>query len=488
METGTNTQLERTLGLKEGLMIGVGTMIGAGIFVLPGPASAIAGPATSVAFIIGGGVAILTALSTSELATALPAAGGPYHFINTGLGPFFGSIAGLGNWLGLTFATAFYAVGFGNYASPILGALELNLGIVAAVPLTGPQIGGLVAATAFIAINYLSTAGTGNLQNIIVGTLLAILLVFIVFGASQVRLSELRPFFPQGSGVEVILPTTALVFVSYLGFAQIATVAGEIEKPEKNLPRSIVGSVVLVTVIYGVSMLVLHGVIPLNRIAGEGTAIAIGAGIIFDKFGVGIIGASLLTFGGLLATASSANASVLSSSRINYAMGRDGLMDERLSVIHEEYSTPYRSIALTGALILLFIVAGNVNALAKAGSVLHLLVYGLLNVSLIIMRETEAMSYDPDFKVPGYPIVPALGAIFSFALIGFMDPQQILLTGALVGAGIIWYVIYVRQQVTDTSALARYRSALDVEVEADVDFDFESEDGSNNPYRTNVDD
>ncbi|MFB6359791.1 MAG: amino acid permease, partial [Halobacteriales archaeon] len=114
----TETQLERTLGLKEALMIGVGTMVGAGIFVLPGGAAALAGPASALAFVIAGGIAILTALSASELATAMPASGGPYHFINKGLGPVFGSIAGLGNWLGLAFATAFYAVGFGNYVDP----------------------------------------------------------------------------------------------------------------------------------------------------------------------------------------------------------------------------------------------------------------------------------------------------------------------------------------------------------------------------------
>jgi amino acid transporter len=471
----TETQLERTLGLKEALMIGVGTMVGAGIFVLPGAAAALAGPASAAAFAVAGGIAMLTALSASELATAMPASGGPYHFINRGLGPLFGSIAGLGNWLGLAFATAFYAVGFGNYVDPLMTGLALDLGIVAALPLSGPQIGGLVAASAFIAVNYLSTDGTGDLQNVIVVVLLAILGVFMALGATQADLGTLRPFFPEGA--DAILPTTALVFVSYLGFAQVATVAGEIKRPSRNLPRAMVGGVVLVTAIYAVSMLILLGVVPLDRIAGEGTAIAIGARAVFDAFAVGVVGVGLLTFGGLLATASSANASVLSASRINYAMGRDGLMDERLSEIHDRFNTPYRSIVLTGALILVFIVAGQVNALAKAGSVLHLLVYGLLNVSLVVFRETEAMGYDPGFEVPGYPVVPVLGALLSFALVGFMALQQILLAGGLVVGGVVWYLVYVRKRVDDTSALATYRSPPAVEVEVDVDFDIQPTDG-----------
>jgi amino acid transporter len=478
MATETSTQLERTLGLKEALMIGVGTMVGAGIFVLPGAAAALAGPASSVAFVVAGGVAMLTALSASELATAMPASGGPYHFINKGLGPLFGSIAGLGNWLGLAFATAFYAVGFGNYVAPLVAGLELHLGVVATVPLTGPQIGGLAAASLFIAVNYLSTDGTGDLQNVIVIVLLAILGVFMALGATQARFAELTPFFPQTAGPGAILPATALVFVSYLGFAQVATVAGEIKQPGKNLPRAMVGGVLLVTIIYAASMLILLGVVPLDRIAGEGTAIAIGSRAIFGGFGIGVIGVGLLTFGGLLATASSANASVLSASRINYAMGRDGLIDERLSEVHDRFNTPYRSIVLTGALILVFIVAGQVNALAKAGSVLHLLVYGLLNVSLIVMRETEAMGYDPEFEVPGYPVVPALGALLSFGLVGFMDLQQILLAGGLVLGGVAWYFVYVRRRVEDTSALAQYRSPPAVEVEVDVDFGFEPGDSA----------
>jgi len=487
MSGETTTQLERTLGLKEALMIGVGTMVGAGIFVLPGAAAALAGPASSVAFVIAGAIAMLTALSASELATAMPASGGPYHFINKGLGPLFGSIAGLGNWLGLAFATAFYAVGFGNYVAPLMAGLGLDLGIVSAVPLSGPQIGGLAAASAFIAVNYLSTDGTGDLQNVIVIVLLAILGVFMAVGATQVELSTLTPFFPEGTGTGSILPTTALVFVSYLGFAQVATVAGEIKNPGKNLPRAMVGGVLLVTTIYAASMLILLGVVPLGDIAGEGTAIAIGARSIFGGFGVGVVGVGMLTFGGLLATASSANASVLSASRINYAMGRDGLMDDRLSAIHEKFNTPYRSIVMTGALILVFIVAGKVNALAKAGSVLHLLVYGLLNVSLIVMRETEAMGYDPGFEVPGYPVVPALGALLSFALVGFMDLQQILLAGALVLGGVAWYFLYVRERVEDTSALAQYRSPPEVEIEVEVDFDIEARDSATASRETGAD-
>ena len=483
MASGTETQLERTLGFREALTIGVGTMVGAGIFVLPGPAAALAGPAAAVAFVAAGGIAVLTALSASELATAMPASGGPYHFINQGMGPVFGSIAGLGNWLGLAFATAFYAVGFGNYVAPLVLGVLPPIGI-GPLPLSAAQIGGLVAAVLFIGVNYLSTKGTGDLQNVIVIVLLGILGLFILLGVTQADVATLRPLFPEGP--ESVFPATALVFVSYLGFAQVATVAGEIKEPGTNLPRAMVGGVLLVTAIYAVSMVILLGVVERTAIAGSGTAIADGAAIVFGAFGSGVVGVGLLTFGGLLATASSANASVLSASRINYAMGRDGLMDARLSAIHERFDTPHRSILLTGALILVFIVVGEVNSLARAGSVLHLIVYGLLNVSLIVFRETHAGGYDPDFEVPFYPVVPALGAILSFALIGFMELPEVLLAAGLVVGGVVWYVLYVRRRVVDTSALAMYRGTVPLEVEVDVEFDFDAP--ANRPEEVTEDD
>jgi amino acid transporter len=464
----TETQLERTLGLKEALMVGVGTMIGAGIFVLPGVAAAQAGPAAAVSFLLAGCIAVLTALSASELATAMPASGGPYHFINRGLGPLFGSIAGLGNWLGLAFATAFYAVGFGNYVVPLVTGLVPPLGL-GALPLTGAQLGGLVAAAAFVAVNYYSTEGTGDLQNAIVVVLLAILALFMLLGATQADLRTLRPLFPEG--VAAVFPATALVFVSYLGFAQVATVAGEIKEPARNLPRAMVGGVALVTAVYAASMVVLLGVVDRSAVAGSETAIVEGAEVVFGAVGVGVVGVGLLTFGGLLATASSANASVLSASRISYAMGRDGLVDDRLSAVHDRFETPYRSILLTGSLICLFVVLGDVDSLSRAGSVLHLVVYGLLNVALVAFRETDAVDYDPDFEVPLYPLTPALGALFSFGLVGFMRAQQVLLAGGVVLLGVVWYYVYVRDRVDDTSALGRYRSGPELEVEADVEFD-----------------
>jgi nucleotide-binding universal stress UspA family protein len=144
------------------------------------------------------------------------------------------------------------------------------------------------------------------------------------------------------------------------------------------------------------------------------------------------------------------------SSRINFAMGRDGLVVEKLNDIHPRFGTPYRSIAITGALILLFIVFGDLVLLSSVGSALHLIIYALLNVALIVMRTADPDEYEPSYEVPFYPIVPVLGAIFSFALIVFIEPNAVVLSFGLAAFAVLWYLLYARTRTTKQGILGQY--------------------------------
>ena len=445
----SDEELAKDLGLLSALTIGIGTMIGAGIFVLPGTAVERAGPFAVLTFVIGGIIAIFTALSASELGTAMPKSGGAYFYVNRALGPLFGSITGWANWLGLAFASAFYMYGLGEYVNAFAG-----LGGVALGPLSleAAQVIGLVGALFFIGINYMGAKETGGLQIVIVSLLVAILTLFTIVGLLNADLAAVTGSGSTSENTSEILPVTAIVFVSYLGFVQITSVAEEIKNPGRNLPLAVIGSVVIVTVIYALFLLVLLAAVPNELVSGNDTAVVDAARLLFGQyeilgFGLGGAGAALLLFGGLLATASSANASILSSSRINFAMGREKIVTPALNEIHDRFATPYRSIAITGALILLFLVVGNLEVLATAGSVLHLVVYGLLNVALIVMREAEPTGYDPDFEVPLYPVVPLIGAVLSFALIVYIEPFVIAFCLLLVVFAAVWYFVYSRRKV-----------------------------------------
>jgi APA family basic amino acid/polyamine antiporter len=204
-------ELERTIGLSGGLAIGIGTMIGAGIFVFPGIAAGEAGPAAAASFAIGAVVALLVALPASELATAMPRSGGGYYFISRGLGTLPGAVVGLSLWLGLVFATSFYLVGFGYYALDALAELGVAVDASLVVPIA------LVFGAGLTALNVTGTENAAQLQNGVVALLLSVLVVFLAAGIANAvgivgESTTPETFAPHG--VVPIVTTAALVFTS----------------------------------------------------------------------------------------------------------------------------------------------------------------------------------------------------------------------------------------------------------------------------------
>ena len=430
-------ELERTLGLSGGLAIGIGTMIGAGIFVFPGIAAGRAGPAAAASFAIGAVVALLVALPASELATAMPKSGGGYYFISRGLGAFAGAVVGLSLWFGLVFATAFYLVGFGFYAVDALAEVGVTVGTGLVIPLA------VAFGAGFTVLNVTGTENAAKLQNGIVALLLSILVVFLSIGTLDAVGIVGEPTAPEAFapfGAFPVLTTAALVFTSYLGFAQIATVAGEMRDPGRNLPLAMVGSVIVVGVLYVVTVFVATSAFGSEQLATLGETAMVEVGRHF----LGPWGALAIVLGGLLATMSSANASILSTSRAIYAVSKDAILPRWASRINLKYGTPHVALGLAGGPILVLTATGRVEVLAEVASFLHLLMYGLICVALIALRRDEPEWYDPAFRVPGYPVVPILGAVASFALIGFMQPASQLIGLAVMAGTAGWYLYFAR--------------------------------------------
>ncbi len=428
-------ELERTIGLKGALTIGIGTMIGAGIFVFPGLAVGEAGPAAAFSFVIGGLIALLVALPASELATAMPRSGGGYFFISRSMGSLPGATVGISLWFGLIFASAFYLIGFGYYITEIL--IKIGIQFPNFFFVAFAFIFGLI----LLVISLMGTENTTKLQNIIVIILLVILSIFVGVGSlnaiglfGEVSAPEKLFLF----GVTPVFSTAALVFTSYLGFAQVATLAGEIEEPSKNLPLSMIGSVVIVTVFYVLTIFVSTSALGSLRLSRLGeTAIVEVSNLIF-----GPIGAVVILIAGLLATISSANASILSSSRAIYSVSKDALVPKKLSEINLRFGTPHISIILAGILILFLVLLNKVELLAEVASFLHLVMYGLICFSVIFFRKMDPSWYEPDFKVPGYPVIPIIGGLASFSLLFFMDfYSKIIGLGIMILSG-LWFFYY----------------------------------------------
>ena len=429
-------ELERTLGLLPALAIGTGTMVGAGIFVFPGLAAGQAGPAAMLSFAIGAVIALLVALPTSELATAMPESGGGYFFVSRALGTLFGCMVGIGQWLGLVFASAFYLMGFGHYLSDLVQELGIDLPL----SVMGLALGMAILLTG---VSITGTENTGDLQNWIVGSLLVILGGFLGHGGLEVvgvfgQQQTPEAFLPYGT--MPVFTTAALVFTSYLGFVQIATVAGEIKNPARNLPRSMIGSVLLVGTLYVLTIFIGTSLLGSEQLSelGETAVVNVGRSI------AGTFGAAALLGGGLLATLSSANASILSASRSIYALSRDDLVPPQVERINKRYRTPHVALLLAGGPIVGLILFGRVEVLAEVASLLHLFMYGLICVALLVLRRSPPDGYQPTFRCPGYPVVPILGAGASFGLVAFMNPLSIGIGGGILLATAGWYLYYAR--------------------------------------------
>ena len=420
------SELKRELGFWDALTIGAGTMIGAGIFLLAGVALEMSGPAAIFAYIISGIVCMITASSAAELATGMPTSGGDYFFVSRSLGPALGAISGVGIWLSLTFAIAFYLYGMGEYLSQFL-------------PVTafwGAFIGGILLTM----LNVIGAKESGRTQVVVVLTLLVILSSFSFLGIFNIDTENFSPFFPFGTSP--IMGTTALVFVSFLGFVKIAAVAEEIKEPSKNLPRALIGSVALVTVLYVIILLVIGGMFTQDTIGSVRDPLTAAARSMLGNPGVVV-----LIFAGLLATISSANASILASSRINLAMARDRMVPNWLSKIHDKRLTPYRAIIFTGILALTFLLLDSLEDLAKVASVLQLYSYAALNIGCVMLRASKPEWYKPTYRSPGTPGLQILAALGCISIIIYSGPFAQIAVVVLIAGSLLWYAAWGRSKV-----------------------------------------
>ena len=424
--------LVREMGLLNALSIGLGTMLGAGIFVLSGTAAQEAGPAASVAFIMAGLICLPIAMTVSELVTAMPQDGGSYYLISRTLGAAAATVLGAANWLGLTFATGFYLIGFAEYLAGF-----------GPIPIWASELG---AGLLFTFLNYRGAKLTGSIQTYIVAILVIILVGFAGLGVVNIEPELHENFAPYGWGAA--FGTVGLIIVSFTGFEKVATVAEEIKDPVRNLPRAIIGSVVIATVVYGAVVYVLTGVLNEQQIVEFDPPMIEAA----EQF-MGNIGGLVIGIGALLATASSANAAILASSRINFAMGRDQILPSWFGKIHPRHLTPTHSIVVTGGLAIALALSGQAPLLAEISSALFMISYALLPLGLIVIQRAAPDWYQPSFRVPFSPWLPLLGGGAAVVVIGTLDRFSQLTGLGLAVISLLWYYVWARHHTTISGEL-----------------------------------
>jgi Amino acid transporters len=424
------------------MMISMGAMIGSGIFVLPALGFKKAGPAVILAYVLAAIVVLPAALSKAEMATAMPESGGTYLYIDRALGPLFGTIAGIGAWFSLVFKSSFALVGLGAY---LLLFAPLSQGSIVYVA--------LALAVLVVVLNISGTKLSGRIQAIIVTAVVVGLGAYVANAGLLVETSRFTPFTTHGN--MGVVTAAAFVFVSYAGVTKIASVAEEVKDPGKNLPRAMLGSMGIMTLLYVAVVGAIIGLADakvLKTGGPDGTAsltpMADGAAELLG--GVGVVFISVVA---VIALTSMANAGVLSSSRFPLAMSRDDLLPPVLRSIDERFKTPRNSVLLTGVVLLLLIAFVPVIELAKLASAFQILVFSIINVALIAFREADVPSYQPEFRAPGYPFVQVFGFLAGIGLLTQMGMLPILGAGGIIVGSTLVYLVYGRPRTDRTGAV-----------------------------------
>ena len=424
-------QLQRRLGLYAVFAVSIGAMIGSGIFVLPGLAFQIGGPSVVLAYLVAGAIVLPAALAQSEMATAMPRAGGAYLYIDMAMGPLMGTVAGIGVWFSLVFKSAFALVGLGLYLELLT---ELD-----------PLILGLVIGAGLLVVNLIGIKESGNVQAVLVTVVFVVLFVFIGGGATFVESAHYHPFFAEG--LSGLLATAALIFVSYAGVTNVASVAEEVANPARTVPVAIISSLLIMMFVYPAVTYVMVGVTPPEILAGDLTPLATASTQIFPDWM-----ATIVAIIGVVALASMANAGLLASSRYPFAMARRRLAPSVFTKVGSQSGTPTWSLILTGGLLLALVALLPVLELAKLASAFLALVLAMTCIAQIAFRSSKLWWYRPKFHAPGYPWVPALGVAASLVLITQLGLEAILGAVGIIVGGLIWYQVYGRSRAIKESA------------------------------------
>jgi len=434
--------LEKSLTLFDVYAISTGAMFSSGFFLLPGIAAAETGPSVILAYLVAGLLILPPMFSMAELSTAMPKAGGAYYFLDRSLGPLAGTVGGLGTWLALVFKSAFALIGMGAY-----------LAIFFDVPIK-PLAAALTVA--FAALNVFGAKETSGLQRVLVAILVSVLVFYLVQGfiavsgleSGRVR-DQVLPAFPFGA--TGFASTIGLVFVSYAGLTKVASVAEEVQDPDRNIPLGMVLSLITATAIYVLGVFVMVTVLDADALRSNLTPVAT-SGELFMNWFPGATGLILIVVAAIAAFASTGNAGILSASRYPLAMARDRLVPAGFSKLGR-FGTPTLSILVTAGLMVLIIFGLSEEGVAKLASAFQLLIFALLNLAVIIMRESGIPSYAPGFRSPLYPWMQAAGIVIALLLIAEMGNLSILFTAAIVVAGIGWYFYYAQQYVAREGAI-----------------------------------
>ncbi|MFD1179249.1 amino acid permease [Paenibacillus puldeungensis] len=400
--------LKKELNVFDLTMLGVGCVVGTGIFVLTGVAAAQhAGPGLILSFILAGIVCAFCALCYAEFASMVPVSGSAYTYSYATFGELFAWILGWDLILEYGFAASMVASGWSGYFQGLLSGFGFNIpkAISSAFdPSAGTYID-VPAILVVLALTFIVSRGakeSTRLNSIMVIIKIAVIILFIVVGAFYVKPSNWTPFMPFGfSGV---VTGAATAFLAYIGFDVVATAAEEVKNPQKDLPRGIIWSLIVCSLLYILVTAILTGVVPYTMLDVK-NPVAFALQYIHQNWVAGFI-----SLGAIVGITTVLFVLLFGQTRLLYAIGRDGLLPKKLAHLHPKTGAPSTSTWVTGIIVAVFAGLIPLHRLADLVSIGTLFAFISVSLGIVILRKTRP-DLERSFKVPFVPVVPILAVL-----------------------------------------------------------------------------
>lgn len=464
-ESSEGTGMERTLGLWNLTAIGIGAIIGVGVFVLTGTVAANqAGPGVALSFVLAGLISASAALCYAEFASMIPVTGSAYTYSYAVLGEIFAWAIGWDLLLEYSLVVPVVAIGIAGYLNELLVAFGLGLPAWASA---GPFEGGVVNVFAVLlclgiaGLQILGTKESARLNEAAVIIKLTVIAFVIALGVFFINPGNLAPFLPFGSlGV---ITGAGVVFFAVFGYDTLTTAAEESVNPQRDLPRAVIISLAISLVGYILVSLVVTGMVPYTDLDTPAPV-----SFAFREAGLPIV-SSLIAVAAIAGIISVLFAFMLGASRIWFALGRDGLLPGWFSELHPRYRTPYRTTAILGmvtAIFAGFIPIGTLAELVNAGV---LAAFILVCASVIILRY-RSPDMERGYRAPLVPVLPLIGIVGSFVLIVSLGPDTWIRFVAWLGLGLVVYFLYGRRH----SLMAREEGGVGADTSGSTGSNVES--------------
>ncbi|MEK7380117.1 MAG: amino acid permease [Gemmatimonadota bacterium] len=471
-EAETSTALKRSLGAFNLTTLGIGAIIGTGIFVLTGTVAAQnAGPAVVLSFVLAGFASMLAALCYAEFASLVPMAGSAYTYGYATLGEFVAWIIGWDLILEYALGAVTVSIGWSGYVVSFLGDLGIHIpahfqaargtivtladGSTVTAWFNLPAVLIIALVTGLLVVGIKESA---NVNNVIVVIKVAVVILFIALTASAVNPDNWQPFIPANTGVREhfgwtgVVGGAGVVFFAYIGFDAVSTAAQEAKNPQRDMPIGIIGSLVICTVLYILVSAIATGVVPYRELDVPDPI-----AVVADRAGLGFF-STLIKIGAIAGLSSVILVMLLGQSRIFWTMSKDGLLPPFIAKVHPKFKTPWITSILTGALVAIpagFLTVREAGALVSIGT---LLAFVIVSVAVLVLRVREPGLKRP-FTTPLVWIVAPLAAFSALYLMWFLPwvTWERLLIWLAFGL-VIYFAYGYRHSALNKSADAPIRS------------------------------